>query len=345
MPKKVLIFGNGQMGREVCRHLIRLSDCKITVVDPLILSRHRQHNVQYTPAHFEDVDPTPFDLVVGCVPASLGYAAAEHALAHGIDCVDLSFMPEDPFLLEPLAKNKGACLIPDAGLAPGLSNLFVGRALAQNKGSLYSAYISVGGVSQSPFMPYGYKVTWSVEDLEQEYIRPARHVRKHFIREDSPFSHRGYTWINGIQMESFVADGLRTLLRLKDRIAYMEENTLRWPGHMDAVEPLIENGTFVQKIKDKCDSGGDTVIFRVQTQKDLCGDQEEVTLIVQGHGLGSSAMAQTTAWTCATVADVVLSGLWQTKGVCPLEDLGANPIVFQAILDSLKGRGVHFTWS
>jgi saccharopine dehydrogenase-like NADP-dependent oxidoreductase len=37
--------------------------------------------------------------------------------------------------------------------------------------------ILVGGVAQDKSRPYGYVVTWSLDDLVEEYTRPARIVR------------------------------------------------------------------------------------------------------------------------------------------------------------------------
>ena len=55
-------------------------------------------------------------------------------------------------------------------------------------------------------------------------------------------------------VEAFFTDGLRTLLSETNppvgvpRIKNMTENTMRWPGHVDAVKPLIANGALVKEL-------------------------------------------------------------------------------------------------
>ena len=61
-------------------------------------------------------------------------------------------------------------------MKPGLTTLWVGRLLHLNNNKLDRVEMAVGGVSASPFNPYGYAVTWSLDDLQEEYIRPARFI-------------------------------------------------------------------------------------------------------------------------------------------------------------------------
>ena len=49
------------------------------------------------------------------------------------------------------------------------------------------------------------------------------------------------------EMESFLSDGLRTLLETMPEVPNMSERTLRWPGHVDAIRPLVASGRLVQR--------------------------------------------------------------------------------------------------
>jgi len=74
-----------------------------------------------------------FDIVVGALPSSLGFYSMKCAVDAGIDMVDISFIPEDAFELNKIAKAKKIKVVPDAGFAPGLSNILVGEAYQELK--------------------------------------------------------------------------------------------------------------------------------------------------------------------------------------------------------------------
>ena len=54
------------------------------------------------------------------------------------------------------------------------------------------------------------------------------------------------------EMEAFLSDGLRTLVETLPQVPRMEEKTLRWPGHVAAVRPLVERGTFLDEFRARC---------------------------------------------------------------------------------------------
>jgi len=343
--KKVLILGAGQMGKDVALDL-GPNKYEISVLDSVSAALPYPRIRTFLRQDFRTASFGDYDLVINCLPSCVGYEAVKLVIEQGTNCVDLSFMEEDPFTLDELAKKNNCCYIPDAGLAPGLSNLFVGRELhTSDSGKLHRADIWVGGVSESPFEPYGYAVTWSVEDLLQEYLRPARVVQKNIIVEHDPLSmFKNYPhqiYFNEIEMEWFYADGLRTLLRLKDKIDMMAERTLRWPGHLDDVRELIKNNEFVKEIKKKCSGIDDTVVFSVDLMEEPTSDIHTIKMFIHGD-CNRSAMAATTAGTCAIVADTVLREIYTEPGVHPLEDVGANEEAYDFIVMALFDIGVKF---
>jgi lysine 6-dehydrogenase len=200
----------------------------------------------------------------------------------------------------------------------------------------------VGGVAADPKNPYGYVITWSPEDLLDEYLRPARIIRDGKLVEVPALSGLEIINIPGVgDVEAFFTDGLRTLLSEANpplggpRIKNMTEKTIRWPGHVEAVKPLIADGTLVKELTEKCREGADLVVFRVQVDGDV------VTMVDRARD-GMSAMARTTALTCAAVARWVAAGKMQFTGVVPLEKLAADDAAYQFILDTLRVRGIAF---
>jgi len=340
--KYILVLGNGQMGEYVadCLGYDNLVDIVDKEVRDCEIKNRKYINGDFS--KLDEIDFTFYDLIVSCVPAKFGFSVLKKCAQEGKNCVDLSFCKEDVFQLDELAKKNNCCIIPDAGLAPGLTNLFVGRELYKKK-KLDNVEIYVGGVSQSPFEKYGYKITWSVEDLLEEYLRPARAIILNKIESFNPFATIINVDINGIKMESFLADGCRTLLRLKDRIRFLSERTLRWTGHMCQVGRLIDNNNFVEEIKKNCINGDDTVVFQIRFEEQWI-PIKDITMIYQNYsGCDSnSAMRITTAGTCQFVSEMVLNDIFNEPGIHPLEHIGQNPIAFQFLIDKLKETGVYF---
>ena len=118
------------------------------------------------------------DVVVGALPGRLGRNSWLAAIEAGVDLVDISYSPDDPLTLNLQAAEAGVTIVPDAGLAPGLSNMLAGRAYARLEGRVSELTIYVGAVPEKPSNPLGYTVTWSPEDLIEEYTRPARVIRQ-----------------------------------------------------------------------------------------------------------------------------------------------------------------------
>jgi len=85
-----------------------------------------------------------YDLVVGAVPGFMGYHTVRDVIRAGKDMVDISFFPQDPFGLDEEAKEKGVQVVIDAGVAPGMSNIFLGYYDAVMEVDSYVCY--VGGL-------------------------------------------------------------------------------------------------------------------------------------------------------------------------------------------------------
>jgi lysine 6-dehydrogenase len=320
---RILVLGGGRQGRVVAKELA--ADHEVSVVDL------QRTDVPGTRAIVADLsDPTvverllsEHELGVGALPARLGFMATQAAIAARRNYVDMAFYPEDAYSLDAEAKRAKVSILPDCGLAPGLSNLVTGRAVAQKKPS--AVHIQVGGVAADRTRPYGYVITWAVEDLMDEYRRPARIVSGGKITTKPALSGVENIAIEGVgTMEAFYTDGLRTLLNLD--VSEMSEKTLRWPGHADAVRPLVASGRLVAELRSKCQEGDDLVVFRVQV------DQDVVTMVDRPRG-SLSAMSRTTAFSCAAFTRWLATGQVKQTGVIAPESLGRDADAYKAILD------------
>lgn len=255
---RILVLGGGAQGRVLSADLARsLPAAAITVMDLVRPALAPLPNLAWIEGDASDPAGiarrlAEHDLGVGALPSRFGFGAMQAAIAARRTLVDVSFTAEDPLVLDAEARAAGVTVAPDCGLAPGLSNLLLGEAVRAH-GTPRSATILVGGVAEDPTRPFGYVVTWSVDDLMEEYTRPARIVREGRETEVPVFSGLTRVAVEGVgEMEAFYSDGLRTLIGTLPGVREMGEMTLRWPGHVEAIRPLLEAGTLRDTLRARC---------------------------------------------------------------------------------------------
>jgi saccharopine dehydrogenase-like NADP-dependent oxidoreductase len=320
------------MGRVIATDLA--DDHEVTVADVRDLSFSGAAHVCIDLSDPEEVERLigEQDMAVGALPAALGYGAARAAIAAGRNYVDVAFFAEEASALHEEARAAGVAVLPDCGLAPGITHLVVGRALA--RAPRQSIHIRVGGVSEDRSAPFGLVLTWSLADLVDEYRRPARYLEDSEVRTAPALSGVERVGIAGVgELEAFFTDGVRTLLSAEGA-RDITEKTLRWPGHVDAIKPLLEAGTLAAELERQCLPGRDIVCFHVQV------DSEMVTLVDRATDT-TSAMARTTAHTTAAFARWVASGNLARTGVVPPEEIGRDERAYRFILDCLRQRGIQ----
>src|SRR5215831_3082743 len=254
---KILVLGGGQQGRVVATDLAyKVANTHVDVADVRAPQLPERGNLRWLETDLSDVTELArrmreYDLAVGALPSRLGYSAMQAAIEARRPLVDVSFSVEDPLALDDDARRAGVTIFPDCGLAPGLTHLCAGHATMDGKPDEITMY--VGGVALDRTRPYGYVVTWSLEDLLEEYVRPARVVRDGRPATLPPFADLDRVQVPGVgEMESFLSDGLRTIIATMPEVPTMSERTLRWPGHAQAVQPLVRSGRFIEEFRAKC---------------------------------------------------------------------------------------------
>lgn len=275
---------------------------------------------------------TKAGLVVGALPSHLGMNAMMAAIDSGVHYVDLSFCAQDLSSFNSSAMHKKLTVLHDCGVAPGLSHLIVGQALKQG---VQNIQIAVGGVAKD--REEDYIVTWSPEDLYEEYTRPARIVVEGEVRSVPACS--GVRTINaGSGLQSYVTDGLRSLLSKAHMTSSMVEYTLRWPNHIENLGPLglMTKEEFAEKITSKYKSNTDDKLVM-----QITANMRPVTLTVEGDD-ELSAMSKATAYSCSAFAQLVASGNYFRTGVIPPEDVALDDEAYKFVLDCLAEHGIEF---
>lgn len=305
----------------------------------------------------------PFGLVLGAMPSRFGLQTLRAVIEAGKPYCDISFMSEDAASLDALAKQKGIAAVVDCGVSPGLSNMMVGFAHAQMDRT-ERARIYVGGIPKARHWPFQYKAPFAPSDVIEEYTRPARVVENGRITAKSAMSDCEMLDFPGIgTLEACATDGLRTLLRTV-AIPDMFEKTLRYPGHYELMRVFRETGFFAE---EEITVGQARVRPRDVTAKLLFPkwthepDEVEYTIlrvIVEGWKAErrlcqsfdlfdaydpttkTSSMARTTAFPATIVGRMIAEGRIHEPGVHPPESIARIPGVFEAVVESLKSRGV-----
>lgn len=299
-----------------------------------------------------------YDLVIDSLPGYLGFNAMLASIKACVDLVSISYMPQDPMELSEEAANADITIVPDAGLAPGLSNVLAGRILSILR-DVDEIGIYVGGLPKENISPLGYVITWSAVDLLEEYVRPARVIIDGGVRYIDPLSSTEKVHIEGLgEFEGFYSDGLRTLLHtLKGKVRRAYEVTLRYPGHLSKIRILKELG-FLDDEKIALDNASvspkeftakvlerklrkegikDLVILKV-VGKNKLGSRIEYSLVEEGSE-HTYAMARTTAAPAVATALLVAEGEL-SKGVIPPEYIGMNTELFSKFMNYLNKKQI-----
>lgn len=303
------------------------------------------------------------DLVVGALPGEIGYKLLKACIDANAKMVDVSFMPENPLKLAKAAAKTGATIIPDCGVAPGLSHMLLQRGISRLD-KVENAQIMVGGLPEKPVPPLGYTITWSVEGLIDEYTRRARIVRNGKIVEVNPLDQVEEIEFPGVgKLEAFYSDGLRTLLSTVKDVQNMSEKTLRYPGHVEKIKLLRDLGfldeTPIQlaetviaprKItvkllekKLKRPEVPDILAMLVQVEGAKAGRRMIYSFCILDHyhkKTNVTAMARTTAYTASCVTQLLVKKVIKGNGMIPPEKLGEDENVFKKLVKLLKKRGV-----
>lgn len=368
--KKIIVLGAGLVGKAMAIDLsknfdVTSADVNLDALNNVALQGIKTLQVDFTDLQLLKSVIQPFDLIVGAVPGFLGFQTVRAVIEAGKSMVDISFFPEDPFLLDTLARQKGVTVITDCGVAPGMGNIILGYHNKRMKIDTYECL--VGGLPVVREWPFEYKAVFSPIDVIEEYIRPARYVQNRNVIIKEALSDPELIYFEGVgTLESWNSDGLRSLIKTMPDIPNMIEKTLRYPGCIEYLRVLRESGFFSY---DEIDVKGvkirpiDVTAKLLFPKWKLKPGEEEFTVMrirLSGEEQGTVksyqydlldrtnkltdtlSMARTTGYTCTAAVNLVLNGKFSRKGISPPEFLGEEEDSFLFILNYLKERGVVY---
>ncbi len=249
---KIIIFGAGRQGRRILDLLLADEKYSISIYDKSKdvlkkLKKAYKDKIEFLkgiPAYesqsfkkFLD----SFDLIVDALPSIESYKLMKECVRAGKKMVSVSYLEEDYMEFDLEAKKRKAVIIPDCGAAPGLSHLFAGYS-AKRLNNPEKVIMKVGALPEKPLPPFYHNITWSAYDLIQEYIRYAKIKKNGKILRKKPLETMYQENLLGIELESFLTDGVRSFFHSFPEIANVEERTLRHKGHLDFMKALDSIG-------------------------------------------------------------------------------------------------------
>src|ERR1035438_907068 len=190
------------------------------------------------------------DGALSAVPYFLNLGLAQSAIAAGCHFADLggnNTVVRQELALAKKAEKKNVGLAPDCGLSPGMASILGGELVNRLDGRADALKLYVGGLPERPMPPFHYQLVFSVEGLINEYVEPARILRKgklttiEALTEPEPFHMDGFAPLVAFQ----TSGGTSTLPEtFAGRVGECFEKTLRYPGHYDLLCELKELGLF-----------------------------------------------------------------------------------------------------
>jgi lysine 6-dehydrogenase len=308
------------------------------------------------------------DVVASCVPYFFNLPlcrAAIEARASFLDLGGNTDIVRQELALDAEARRVGVAVVPDCGLGPGMIATAAVHAMRGYE-VVDEVKIYDGGLPQNRDLPFGYRLSFSVEGLINEYIQPATAIREGRRVEVPALSEQDVLDLPpplGRCEAAHAAGGLSTMAwTYEGRVRTLFNKLIRYPGHLEAMRTLSALGFFSdepieisrQSIRPRGLAAKllerafdhplepDLVFIRVVATGTQNGRRIETTgemLDRFDPQTGMTAMMRTTGFPAAIVARM-LARREIAPGARPVEvAVPSGPFLEEAAL-----RGLRFSW-
>ena len=393
---KLLVIGSGMMGSAAAYDMARQPEVHAVTVADADLRRAREVAARINRIHGDKkVRAVPLDAsnektaarlmkghdgALSAVPYFLNLGLARAAIAARCHFADLggnNTVVRQELALSSKAEKRGVAIAPDCGLSPGMASILGGELVRRLDGRADALKLYVGGLPEKPMPPFHYQLVFSVEGLINEYVEPARILRRgklvtiEPLTEPEQFSMPGFAPLVAFH----TSGGTSTLPEsFEGRVGECFEKTLRYPGHYDLLCELKELGLFSSE-KMRVNGAEITpraIMSRIFEGKfagkgpDVCIMRLEAHESVRGPGvrglLGGrlkgriasftlvdhydpktdmSAMMRTTAFPASIVLQMLVSGAISRRGGV----LQERDVPSDLFLDEMEKRGIKIQYT
>jgi lysine 6-dehydrogenase len=360
---KFAVLGAGLIGKEIAKDLIRSEGVQQVVLadvhlhkaeevcnqlqDPKLTAAYVDASNSEELAHFIQ----SFDVIVNALLYTFNETVVKAAIKVGVHVCDLGghIGEATDHVLELFKQAEAAkvTIIPDLGVAPGMTNILAGYG-AIRLDQVDTISLRVGGIPVKPEFPLGYNHVFSMEGVFDHYTDPSLVIRnghKTYIPSLSEvetiyFEHFG-------PLEAFhTAGGTSTLSRTFPNLQFLDYKTIRYPGHAEKMKLLVDLNLTrrdyeVEVVKGQRIKPREVLLKVLEPIVEL-GDKDDVVLmkvIVKGikdrhettyeyemityndRKNKVTAMARSTAYTISVVSQMIAKGVIQKKGVFAPEEI------------------------
>ena len=320
------------------------------------------------------------DAALSAVPyfLNLGLAkAAIEARCHFADLGGNNTVVRQELALSAKAEKRGVAIAPDCGLSPGMASILGGELVNRLGGRADALRLYVGGLPERPVPPFHYQLVFSVEGLINEYVEPARILRKGKLVTIEPLTEPEEFHMDGFSpLVAFQTSGGTSTLpeSFEGSVGECFEKTLRYPGHFDLLCELKALGLFSgEKMKignvqiapralmskvfegKFASKGPDVCIMRLEAHESvrtpgvrgLLGGRLKgrvATFTLVDHydpKTDMSAMMRTTAFPASIVTQMLASGAISKRGAV----LQERDVPADLFLNEMQKRGIQIQYA
>jgi lysine 6-dehydrogenase len=374
-----LILGAGMMGRAIAYDLSRFSTFEeITIGENQRKTRaSAQQFLQTTRVKTIALDAKRTtevkkrirkgDVLISALPYIYNYTLANLAIQAKVHFIDLggnNTIVKNERRLSPKAEKNKITIIPDSGLAPGLVSIIT-RDIVDYFDTVQSVQLRVGGLPRYPQPPLQYQIVFSPYGLINEYVEDAL-----ILDHGKILSKKSMTELESVQfpqpfgtMEAFLTSGGCSTLpsTYQHTIQYLDYKTIRYPGHCEKINTLLELG-LADETKINCagsmiaprdvlaslllknvpSTGQDVVLLKVISNGIYQGkDRLREYLLIDYYDKKNkmTAMMRTTGFPVAITAQLIADETIRQRGVfCPEEIIPPT-----AFFKELRKRNIRLT--
>jgi lysine 6-dehydrogenase len=393
---KFLVIGAGMMGSAAAYDMARQPDVHSVTLADADLRRAREvaarinhiHGDRKVKALMLDASDENsasrvmkgHDAVLSAVPYFLNLALAKAAIearCHFADLGGNNTVVRQELALSAKAEKRGVAIAPDCGLSPGMASILGGELVNRLGGRADALKLYVGGLPQRPVPPFHYQLVFSVEGLINEYVEPARILRKGKLVTLEPLTEPEEFHMDGFSplIAFHTSGGTSTLPEtFEGRVGECFEKTLRYPGHYDLLCELKALGLFsgekmkigkveiapralMSKIFEGkfAGKGPDVCIMRLEAHESvrtpgvrgllggrLRGRVATFTLVdLYDPKTDMSAMMRTTAFPASIVTQMLASGAISKRGAV----LQERDVPADMFLNEMQKRGIQIQYA
>src|ERR1035437_8462476 len=339
---KIVIFGGGQIGT-ACGKFLGLLPARYEIWDKQCLNPGAAHIVDIDMMRVEDIIAKLAEAkathVIVAMPFSYNEKIAQAAAAIGCHYIDFT---EDDVMadkVQAIYKDTELTCAVKCGLAPGFIN-YIGHSLVKLIDKTEHLMISVGALPRNVNWSKpsdNYNLSWSVDGLVNEFIRPCRIKKNGKAMEIAPLTGLEQVIADGVAYEAaFTSGGVGSLVKELIDVPNIAYKTLRYPGHYKYVIDAVKRhqGNFDALKKEfltvfPFNKDDVIVVYAEAKGRDVSGQYKRETFATHFIGnAGLSAIQSTTAGGGIAVLEMMLDG--QIKGIINHADI--------SIIDFIKTR-------